>query len=426
MIRKEKSTQSGISAGQMLMGIALVVSALFLFGIGVIAFDQQQVLSNTNRIQEQTMPQMLNKQHLARNLERLHQEGENIFESVSAEGRQQALFMVKMIAAHPGIKEDARAEALALQSQKFLEQVVEQAKLDSAAVGKSREAWRQLSRQLGVLVDDMFSESVSLASGELGLVATAQRSVRYKLVIILPLLIGLLFMLLWQVQSLLVRPLQKMDDLLTQLDVLQTLPVQAASPLREITSLQTALRELHRLLKDKEKTRIALERLAGYDELTGLMNRRKFMESAEAELHRDHRHRRPVVVAMADIDLFKSINDTYGHPVGDQVLKALAAILRNDLRETDLVGRVGGEEFAFVLPETTPVSAEHLMERVRVAFQECDIRSPDGQRIQTSISIGIADASILSLDVALQHADAALYAAKSKGRNRVETHAVLG
>jgi len=109
MIRKEKSTQSGISAGQMLMGIALVVSALFLFGIGVIAFDQQQVLSNTNRIQEQTMPQMLNKQHLARNLERLHQEGENIFESVSAEGRQQALFMVKMIAAHPGIKEDARS-----------------------------------------------------------------------------------------------------------------------------------------------------------------------------------------------------------------------------------------------------------------------------------------------------------------------------
>lgn len=422
MAMREVTTARGISARRMFLWVALMVSGLFALGIGLIAVDQQQVLSSTTRMHEQTVPTIMAKQRLARNLEQLRAAGDDVFDAPSEKGRQQALFMAELIAAHPSIKDDPHASALAAQTQKFFAHDLPKESLASNALTQQRVKWQRLSKQLGLMVDDMFNDSILLASQELEDVTAIQTRVRYKLLVILPLFIGIVLVLLWSAHALLVKPLQRIDQLLAEIDTVDTLPMQTASPLREITAVQAALRALHELLQQKKQARQTLERMAEHDDLTGLLNRRKFMERAQAELNRGHRNNRPVAVAMADIDFFKSINDTYGHTGGDQVLKVFAEILKKDLRESDLVGRIGGEEFAFILPETGPDVARHLMERIRSTVQSHPIELTDGRHVQATVSIGIADAANTSLVQALRHADTALYSAKSKGRNCVEVH----
>lgn len=422
MTLREINAAQGISARRMFVWVALIASSLFALGIGLIVNDQQQVLSNTARMQEQTLPTIMAKQRLARNLEQLRVAGDDVFDAPSDAARQQALFMTELIAAHPSIQDDPHASALAKQTKRFFAEDLPQGGLTSTMLAPHRGQWQRLSKRLGQLIDDMFNDSIHLASQELSVVTILQTRVRYKLVIILPFFIGSVLFLLWCAHVLLVKPLQRMDQLLTQIDAIDTLPLMPASPLREITAVQAALRALHELLRHKEQTRKTLERMAEHDDLTGLLNRRKFMERAAAELNRDHRNHRPVSVAMADIDFFKSINDTYGHTTGDQVLKAFAGVLKKDLRESDLVGRIGGEEFAFLLPEADPVAAKQLLERIRSAVQSNPLELADGKHVQATLSIGVADASACSLAVALRHADTALYSAKAKGRNRVEVH----
>ena len=422
MTLREVNAAQGISARRMFSWVALIVSGLFALGIGLIAADQQQVLLSTTRMQEQTLPTIVAKQRLARNLEQLRVAGDDVFDAPSDVARQQALFMTELIAAHPSIQDDPHANALAKQTKRFFAQDLPPGTLTSDTLTKHRGQWQRLSKQLGLLIDDMFNDSIHLASQELSAVTAIQTWVRYKLVVILPLFIGIVLFLLWSAHALLVKPLQRMDQLLGEIDAVDAMPLMPSSPLREITAVQAALRALHELLQHKEQTRQTLERMAEHDDLTGLLNRRKFMEQAAVELNRDHRNHRPVSVAMADIDFFKSINDTFGHTGGDQVLKAFADILKKDLRESDLVGRIGGEEFAFVLPETGPEAAKQLMERIRSTVQANPMVLTDGGRVQATISIGVADAANSALAVALRHADTALYSAKALGRNRVEVH----
>ncbi|MBF1165661.1 MAG: GGDEF domain-containing protein, partial [Dechloromonas agitata] len=162
-----------------------------------------------------------------------------------------------------------------------------------------------------------------------------------------------------------------------------------------------------------------LEALANKDGLTGLMNRRHFMQAAEMEQQRAQRYRRPVTVAMADLDSFKKLNDTYGHAAGDAVLRAFAEQVRETLRQSDLVCRYGGEEFAFLFPEIGPAETARLAERLRLACAGHDVPLADGRRIRATVSIGLADASECPIESALRQADEALYEAKRQGRNRV-------
>ncbi|MDP2868058.1 MAG: GGDEF domain-containing protein, partial [Methyloversatilis sp.] len=137
------------------------------------------------------------------------------------------------------------------------------------------------------------------------------------------------------------------------------------------------------------------------------------------ELQRAQRYRRPVTIGMADLDLFKKLNDTYGHAAGDTVLRAFSALIQESMRQSDMVCRYGGEEFAFVFPEITLAEAAKLAERFRAACAEHDILLSDGQVVRVTFSMGLADASALSLETALNRADEALYEAKRQGRNRV-------
>ncbi len=164
------------------------------------------------------------------------------------------------------------------------------------------------------------------------------------------------------------------------------------------------------------------EQLAEKDELTQLCNRRSFFRRGHRALEQSKRFGHPTSVIMMDIDKFKAINDNYGHAAGDKVLRALADLMRSLVREIDIVARMGGEEFALVLPETGLDDAAILAERLRSAIEKLEVS--DGKRkIRQTASFGVATSknSIGSIEALLRAADDALYVAKRMGRNKVCT-----
>jgi diguanylate cyclase (GGDEF)-like protein len=167
-----------------------------------------------------------------------------------------------------------------------------------------------------------------------------------------------------------------------------------------------------------ERTLNAHKAAASCDPLTGMFNRRGFAEATSRMIEREAKAGRPITVMIFDIDHFKSINDRFGHPAGDEVLKLFAAVITHTLRISDLSGRIGGEEFAAMLPCSL---SEALLaaERVREAFATCGIEVDDAP-VATTVSIGVAGGPAgTELEVLLAAADTALYQAKRGGRNQV-------
>lgn len=158
------------------------------------------------------------------------------------------------------------------------------------------------------------------------------------------------------------------------------------------------------------------------DALTDINNRRSIIEMLEKETARTHRHGPPLCVVLLDLDHFKKINDTWGHPMGDRVLKETASLLRSTIRQCDAVGRYGGEEFMLLLPDTTLAGASTLVERCRANLAALSITSESGEKIPVSGSFGlVCNEHYLSAsaEVLIKEADDALYRAKEGGRNRV-------
>lgn len=192
-----------------------------------------------------------------------------------------------------------------------------------------------------------------------------------------------------------------------------------ASVLFDAEGRLAGLQGVTRNISERKRLERELHRLAIMDCLTELPNRRHFLERLEAEIERSTRYDRPLSVAMIDLDHFKAINDTHGHAAGDEALRRFAATCRDALRASDVIGRLGGEEFAVVLPETALADAALVTERLREVVGALRIGDAD-DAFSFTVSVGIAelrpgdDASRL-----LCHADKALYAAKRQGRNRV-------
>ena len=164
-----------------------------------------------------------------------------------------------------------------------------------------------------------------------------------------------------------------------------------------------------------------LEHLANTDSLTEANNRRRFIQLTETEIHRAERYQSPLSIAMIDIDHFKQINDTFGHLVGDWVLREFVSLLNFRLRPGDILGRLGGEEFALTLIECDLVNARAVSERLRKDTAEHRM-SQNGRDLSIQISIGVTQLSQRgeTWEALLKRADQALYLAKSAGRNRVE------
>lgn len=177
-------------------------------------------------------------------------------------------------------------------------------------------------------------------------------------------------------------------------------------------------------LKETEHTlREALrqvKKLAATDPLTGIHNRRSFFHLAETEFARSKRYNHPLSVLALDIDHFKNINDTYGHQAGDKVLEAISHCCTSHLRTSDIFGRLGGEEFSILLPETELKPAIKTADRIRTAISELEVQIGE-DTIQFTTSMGVADIrpEITSLEELMDLSDQALYQAKENGRNRV-------
>lgn len=173
---------------------------------------------------------------------------------------------------------------------------------------------------------------------------------------------------------------------------------------------------LHKAMTELTQINQKLERLAIRDELTGLYNRRKLDEEFEMEVTRAERYGRPLSVILFDLDHFKNVNDTYGHPVGDIVLSKTAGELLMQLRSSDIAGRWGGEEFLVICPETSLDTTAMLADRLR-AHQETLV-FPEANQVTASFGVAAHRTGRTPKDI-LQCADEALYEAKRKGRNQV-------
>ena len=188
---------------------------------------------------------------------------------------------------------------------------------------------------------------------------------------------------------------------------------QEAIPILSLIANQTAI------TVDKIRLHNETEQFAFTDELTGLYNRRHFIKMAEGEVDRAIRYKHSLAYIMFDLDRFKQVNDTYGHPAGDQVLKTVASLVRQELRDIDLLGRYGGEEFVILLPETNLRGAREVAERLRKQVARAQITIAQG-KISITISLGVSIVSpeCNSLTQLIEASDKALYAAKEGGRNQ--------
>ncbi len=180
------------------------------------------------------------------------------------------------------------------------------------------------------------------------------------------------------------------------------------------------LAPIARGLADVSEALRTAQQAATTDRLTHLMNRPTMLAQLFQEVDRASRYGRPLSVAFVDLDHFKNINDTYGHAVGDVVLRGVADVFRENLREVDAVGRYGGEEFVVVLPETPVEEATAVAEKLRLLMLKLRFDAGDGTMLTVSVSIGVAGGQgpRLRVDELIRDADAAMYSAKSLGRNQ--------
>ncbi len=196
-------------------------------------------------------------------------------------------------------------------------------------------------------------------------------------------------------------------------------------PLFDENGTLTYYAAIERDLTEHKKLQSHLESMATIDSLTGLANRQAFLQRAKNEFIRARRYARPLTVVMIDIDRFKSINDQFGHAAGDEVLRQAADICHSSLRGSDFMGRVGGEEFVLLLPDTPHSNACHVAERMRIHLCETPIKLENGTSLTITASFGVAPMNEADSDfnVVLERADEAMYLAKHGGRNLVKSAA---
>jgi diguanylate cyclase (GGDEF)-like protein len=219
--------------------------------------------------------------------------------------------------------------------------------------------------------------------------------------------------------------LQKLSNRIKENDFSEIEFLKTDQPKDELDHLRNNLVDaaltIGKLLSELEKKNRELQELAYYDPLTGLPNRRFFFEHASLIFEEVKRYEKPLSLLVMDIDHFKKINDTYGHDVGDLVLKTFADVLRGIVRKSDICARLGGEEFVVLLPNTDLEGARVLAERIRTAVAKKPVEHGSIVIVFT-VSIGVSQyrKGMQNIDELIKEADIALYRAKEGGRNRVE------
>ncbi len=206
------------------------------------------------------------------------------------------------------------------------------------------------------------------------------------------------------------------------LDAISAVIDRAADKVEEIRQAETMVDSLKRNAHELETLNSQLTNLATKDALTGLFNRRHFLEALELELAGSRRHGRTFSLLFVDLDRFKHYNDTFGHPAGDDLLKGLAELITRNSRSTTTVARYGGEEFILLVPEAPKAGAKIFAERLRASVEEHVWHDKESHpSVQVTLSIGVSTFPEDGLDAKtmISRADEALYKAKEEGRNRI-------
>ena len=380
--------------------------------------EQLRLLDQLSVMQQRTIPDALQAQRLVRNLETMRLEAERMLALPTPVGRMPSMYVIDVIVENPTFQADERVAPVLRQAQQVLQALSRQTPLTET----DRRQWAAESLALARLADRITAESIEQLNAE---VDQTRHSVDRHLwqlgVSVLVLTVSLLLFVLALYRTL-IRPLRHISQGLAGLRrgqrPLPTLPSHWRP--REIADIHQAMGQLDLLMQENESIRSDLLTSANTDSLTGLYNRRHFMQQAHLALARAKRTHSPVTLAIADLDHFKSVNDTLGHAAGDLVLKTVAQRIRDALRETDIHCRYGGEEFAFVFPDTTLAEAALLANRLRESIAAAPIPVGGRQSVDISISLGLVEVLGMPLDMALNQADQAMYRAKVAGRNRVE------
>ena len=266
-----------------------------------------------------------------------------------------------------------------------VDQVVE---LSITELGRQRRLIRRLHMQTSIVITAMF------------------------VIIVFAILAGTVFVRRWILMPL--RALRKGAEEFAEGRLEHRVPVHADDEIGRVARTFNQMAEA--VMHDRD----VMHSLAIQDQLTGLLNVRELYRRLELELARAGRHGRPLAVLMVDADFFKSINDRFGHPAGDLVLRELAYRLRGSLRPSDVAARYGGEEFVVMLPETDATGAMAMCERLRAQVAETpfEISADNRQMLTVSIGIAVYPRDAEAADALIAAADKALYAAKHQGRNR--------
>ena len=395
--------------------------ALSMMAACLILLQRQGIIEQAaDRINDVAMPIMVESVRMVRGLEHLAYTGEALIWIDDGNQRTQIRLELQSIAEDGVLQGTPELRAVVLAAFSTLdENLAALAKQGKAARPACLQRWRPIAWQLldqSVRIGTTASMS---ADDDAQSIIDAIRDSRNYLLQLAVATLAVLAISLSLFFSLIVRPLIRLSR---TLELAQEGYYGASKEeiFREFQVLADAAETMATVQRTLIANKLELEQLAHTDALTGLANRRQFVASAESALSRHERYGYPTSLIMFDLDHFKQINDRYGHEGGDAVLKAIGTRLISKVRRVDLLARIGGEEFAVLLPEHGQAVANMSAQRLRKAIETMEVETSSHGMIRFTASFGIAQhAKGESLKEFMNRADVALYKAKTSGRNRV-------
>jgi len=424
---------------QLTLVASAILAVVFALGAWSLLHEAGMIRGMAEGTRSTLVPTMLERQRAVVNLERLKQYGTTVLESGESRVRNDTVVVFSYLVNHPALQSDpetaplvrraAEAVAALAKARDAGDQLRAAGKAEAASEAESaaKKDWREVFLALDARSEALFKSAGDLGSAraeDFGRVANHVQLTVAAVYIMLLLAVaggGLV------VHQLLLKPILLTTLALDREETCHTVKLPASKIgeidlfYRAVERIATALSEIEDAHRQARAAQAELRRLASIDELTGVANRRWFTAMASRELERCRRFNHQLALLMIDVDHFKKVNDTHGHAVGDEVLKAFTRVLEGNLRSVDLLGRLGGEEFAVMLPESDHKAASHTAERLRAAVETLDFPLEGGSHLKITTSVGIAILASAgeTLDRLLARADGALYIAKREGRNRV-------
>lgn len=425
--------------GRVTLVASLILTVVFALGAWAQLHEAGMIRHLAGDTRAGLLPSMLERQRAVVNIERLKQYGTTVLESDESRVRNDTVVVFSYLVNHPALQADPSTSTLAHHASDVVADLAhardEGDRLRAAgqrvAADEAERHARQEWRDTFVALDSM-SESLFTSAGDLGTRRAEEfdRAAHHVELMVVAAYVMLALALIgggMLVHQLLLKPILLTTAALDREETTHSvrLPASAIGEIdlfyRSVERIATALSEIEDAHRQARAAQAELRRLASIDELTGVANRRWFTAMASRELERCRRFNHQLALLMIDVDHFKRVNDTHGHAVGDEVLKAFTRVLEGNLRSVDLLGRLGGEEFAVVLPESDNNAAIHTAERLRASVEALEFPFEDGTTLKITTSVGIAILASVgeTLDSLLARADTALYTAKGEGRNRV-------